>query len=76
MSDGFIGMIEYVVARAIGDVIVDSIFRYPHCSSFEQKMRCGVTYYRRQKNNYVDDYKGVKFNRRLQTKRVQTHTKK
>ena len=74
--DSFIGIIDYAVAKVIEDAIVDTIFRSPEHSDFEQKMQCGVTYYTKQKNNYIDGYKDVKFNRQLQTKRAMTHTKK
>lgn len=73
---GFMGMIDYAISRAIGECVMDAIFRIPSANKFEKQLQNGTTLYRKKKNTFVRSHNYIHFNRRLQTKRVMTHTKK
>ena len=69
---------QRMLNRAIGEVMGShyiSIWK-SHESKFYEKMRCGVVLYKKPKNNNEVDYKKPRFDRRITSMRVFTHTKK
>lgn len=65
-----------IIDRAMSKAIAHSSFWFPHYSKFEKRLQQGVPLYIKPRNEFVRSNKEVSFNRRLQTKRVTTHTKK
>lgn len=61
--------------EALADFCISELF-YPKINKFQMKLGTGITFYRYKKNEFMRSYKTIIFNRRLQTQRIMTHTKK
>ena len=52
------------------------VFMFPKQTKFESRIQTGTVLYTKPKNELVISFKNNYINRRLQTKRVMTHTRK
>jgi len=66
-------MIDYAVKEFEKHL---SAWWFPKETKFERRTKTGVVLYTKPKNELIKPFKNNHVNRRLQTKRVMTHTRK